>query len=810
MIILHDNDSKKLKIIKEKNIFNIIEDIYYLKYKLPNEKELLSSDDPKIKEIVKEYDSVTDFITHIKKMISTHSDKVILFDIFSQNFYIVDKNNFYIKVILQHYRYPDKQIIDALKDKYEYYEKNKHTISKNELEHRKHKKIILMLDFLECFDHDILLDRYYKYFFQTTNQITTCLRSSFINNYFHNTPYYNKYEMFDYANILGYDIDNKSDEQICKFVQQNDISANIILKHQSHIITNNKVNLIQQYTLFQSYFMNNYLRNINNTNNKNTFLESMILNMNSLISTAPAFDKEYVLFRHIRDDKYLTNLKIGDIYFDNSFLSTTRDYSYRNDLYDFGHILIKVKIQANTVGAGLLIETLSYFHDEKEVLLPSGGLYRLEKKNDDCKYTSKKHIEVKDTLVSMKDLNVNEETQEYNKTRYEFTYIGRKDTILSYGIEPHIMEIDFIRISYDDNKHVYVTLEEKISLFTNKYLNDNYQFYSKIGDKQFLIISDRYNSTTSYRPFFAVVNQNGFMFYTIVNNNILFMIEIGEVNSYKYMHVNYYVKYCTIEKTKLYTEENFIQFISSIAMYFGIDKVHLWCDYKSCDTLMNTFDDTKDKEVNLNIPIMRYNRKNQRGYDTDIKTTSSSKSVRYIRNAENDDDNINYDLGGVYCVDFYAYYTKNIKKYEMFNPNEITEGFYYSDLDKLKKISPKTILDSEDLDDLYQIYNKIYLKIINDKTNDNNDKHNNDMVYEDSISSFYIWLIKNKCYIVDIYVKKIKYIFSSNNPFDNSYYIIDPVTFLYNRKMIKSYPNSLFNNNIKKDRRIMPVNTYRT
>src|SRR5439155_2826613 len=106
-----------------------------------------------------------------------------------------------------------------------------------------------------------------------------------------------------------------------------------------HIIVNNKIGIVQYYSLQGSYFMNKYLRNPNDY--KNELLEKAIFSMWELIDTAPSFDKSYILYRFINDDIYLKYLKIGDTFIDPSFISTTRDPFYKSETYKFGFILIK-------------------------------------------------------------------------------------------------------------------------------------------------------------------------------------------------------------------------------------------------------------------------------------------------------------------------------------------------------------------------------------------------------------------------------------------------------------------------------------
>ena len=163
-------------------------------------------------------------------------------------------------------------------------------------------------------------------------------------------------------------IDNQIfDKNICKKIKENDINSKIILLHQQYIEHNICKSYIQLYTLLGSFYWNSYLRNENRV--QDIFLEKQINNLYYIIEKSPAFDKDYYLYRFIQDDSYLTHLKIGDIFEETSFISTTRNPFYDPKNNYFGFILIKIKIPKDIKGIGLMIETYSLFPQEEEILL---------------------------------------------------------------------------------------------------------------------------------------------------------------------------------------------------------------------------------------------------------------------------------------------------------------------------------------------------------------------------------------------------------------------------------------------------------
>ena len=114
-------------------------------------------------------------------------------------------------------------------------------------------------------------------------------------------------------------------DELCKIVTENDITSNILLSHQTHIIKNDFTSLIKFYTIQGSFFINQYMRNLTNYKTRNIFLEKNIKYIWNGIKNSPPFDKDYYIYRFIKTDYFIKNLEIGDIYEEEGFLSTTRD-----------------------------------------------------------------------------------------------------------------------------------------------------------------------------------------------------------------------------------------------------------------------------------------------------------------------------------------------------------------------------------------------------------------------------------------------------------------------------------------------------
>jgi len=743
---LYDIEKKKEL---EYNENEVLDQLYLLKARLP--------DNLNKKEMEK-----------LKHSLSKIDIKIPLYDIKTDNMYLIDKCDIYDRVIRQQYRFPDNILYKNIIKKKEKYS-NKNILDETEkiLNNRIIHKMDLIINYLDNFDLNELENTYIRVFYfsdDISKNLTQCTRPSFNKNFSHINPYYSKTEIENLAKNMEIKISDyknlyESEKLIdlCEAVKLNDVSSNILLKHQKYMIEENKVGLIQYYTLHGSYNMNKYLRNLEPYPYKNEYLETMIKSMWKLINNAPAFDKDYILYRFINNDEYLRDIEIGETFSDNGFTSTTRDPFYRSDLYKFGFILIKIKIPADIKGIGLCVETLSHFPDEQEIILGPKCILKLNKKDTMCKYY---HI---DKNFSMKV-----------KTKYEMTVVSISEDIQIDKKEIYTEKqspIDFLNI-----KNITTfSLQEKIRFFINNYVNPMHQCDVKIGNKNFTIFNEFYNSTTVYKPYYAITTQNGFSMYCIYDNYVLFFIELGENNNNRKMSVNFFSRYNTLEHKKYYSDEDFIAFIAKISYYFEVPYVKLHCDFKSCD-FIHTFN-KNNKDINLR----------QRGFNKDRLEKEQNTMVNNTKKAKIDEDNqdLYVKFGGIYCDDYYNYLKYKIKKYhdiKILNI-ELIPAFSFYQLDKLQNTDPIVLFNIgnsksstynvEINDELYQVYTKIY------KGNKN-------------LKDYYIWIIENRCFLINKLVNKISNYFkfdSKNNPFVNSYYNFDTNSYLYNRNYIKTFPD---------------------
>jgi hypothetical protein len=84
------------------------------------------------------------------------------------------------------------------------------------------------------------------------------------------------------------------------------------------------------------------------------------------------------------------------------------------------------------------------------------------------------------------------------------------------------------------------------------------------------------------------------------------------------------------------------------------------------------------------------------------------------------------------------------------------------------------ILKKDDRDEIYQIYIKIYKSIFSEE--------------RFNLADFYVWLVENQCIHISLLVKKMVRIYKINSPFEQDYYVLDILAYLYNHNLIAEIP----------------------
>lgn len=779
-VILYNTESKLLEFVSDDEVLSKLyfSDISHMQFPTRSkiEKYLETHND----NITSFFKDIDDGIQLIKENISKIDNKIPLYDIHTENLYIIPNTEIYDCVINKQFRFPDKKLLFSLQEKKVDIEQEiqqlkqlsdkaekeltngknitdinkKYSLpfQKTRILSRTKWKIELCLQFMDAFDLDILFNTYtralYLYSSKLGKEITICQRPSYSPSLTHIKPYYSKSEVTKMAtntNIIPatHVVSSRTElQKLCKNIRENDISYKVLIEHQIHIIKNKMIGLVQHYSMHGSYFMNQYLRGQSSYKSQNEYLETQIKLIWYLINTSPPFDKDYILYRFVATDEFVSQLKIGDIFTEKGFMSTTRDPFYKNDNYKFGWILMKIKLPKSISGCALCIETISQFQNEQEIILPPNTQFKLINKDNNCTY-----------------LHTDDNIGRMIKTKYEFEVVGKSEIILPIRLpttEP-LKHIDFLTLP----KISSLTVSEKIQSFMKRYVNEMGLFEVTIGDDICVLKAEWYDSTNAYKPFYSIVSKNGFSIYYIHKNHVAFMIELGEEQGTPYMCVNYYMKHSTLDKDRTLGTDQYITFLATIAYHFDIPIVTLYADYLSCDYL-----------------------------------------------GQIDEDNIYTRFyGGTYCADMYQYLKNGIKKYSNIGVTalEMKPVFTYHMLDQLKNIRADTIIKKDDIlgldDRVYQIYTKIY------KQYEPEINHN--------LAKFYTWYVENYCYSLPDLLKKFEKIpeYKQSNPFKYDYYHFYAISFLYNRGKISSLPSDL--NYMTMEQLIMKtqttnINRYRT
>lgn len=466
------------------------------------------------------------YFQDLKREISMNKEKIPLYDIRTDHVFLIYWQNVYPRIYYEDYRFVSQLFYDHLR--------NLENPSENEKEN---------LRILSFYDIEILYHTYMNVFYDSfivNSYVTNCVRPSFNLNLEHISPYYSINEL----NFFAYDwkltkqvtIDKDDLNKLCVKVSNLDISSKTLINHQMHIFNSKAIGLVKYYSLYGSYYMNYYLRNASSNASyiRKLNLENQIIAMIKLIKKAPKFEKSHIVYRFVEKDDYLKHLKIGEIYQDPSFMSTTRNPFYYKENYSFGLTLIKIKIPENTVGIGLCIESYSNFSKEEEIILPPTSKYKLLNITDE---RDKKHEKFHDAF----SLKV--------QKKYEFLLLGNDylnvdDDVVKLHIPitnahtPEIKTVNFQELLNDEHL-INLKMVDKLDYFRKNYAVNN-QFESIISGIKYTFNIESYDSSSIYRLFFYYERKDGIMITTAnpKYGNINLLIELGPE-----IHVNYYFRY---------------------------------------------------------------------------------------------------------------------------------------------------------------------------------------------------------------------------------------------------------------------------
>jgi hypothetical protein len=494
-----------------------------------------------------------------KIQLSQYSELIPMYDIYSDNIYPINATKLYYRLVDCHYRFITDEVKQWIENK----------MNKNDSNKEKYENMLKILDnydleYLEKTSYETL----YRYSPDLGLSISICKRNSFHPYSNHLAPYYTKNELIKLGmnNMLIEKLDPSKliDKQlhydICKTVSKNDISNETISEHMKEIIKNKCINWIVFYSMTGSYIFNKILRSHRIMN------KYMYDGLTKIIETINKVDlpKEYYFYRFVWDDKFLKTLKVGDVFTDNGFISTTRDPFYSPGIkLDFGLILLKINIPKHLKGVGLLIENFSLFPKEEEFLIQPFSKLKLKAKNEKAKY-----------------FHTNEKFEKLIKTKYEFDLIGTSDNKINIEDMDVIPNIELSTLDLNGRDRL-----ELFNLFLHKC--DNFgQFTINTDNKLDLFIAQWFDSSGSYSNMYKNKTKDGFIICQYIDGYPVLSIEMGED-----MYVNYFRKICPYDNS---TEKHFEININLIALFSKIFKykdVKIHFNYKNFSQFENNYTD---------------------------------------------------------------------------------------------------------------------------------------------------------------------------------------------------------------------------
>lgn len=498
---------------------DIVDGIYHFKYKI-------------------DFSQTPEKIQKDKEYISKLKYQIALYDIKSDNLYLINRDQVYNKVFNENYRFITKNYYNmfmerkqnSLIDKYE-----KHPFKTNHI-----NKYSYIINFLQNFDLDIYYRTYIDVLYNVDElggDLTFKERTDYapMEVLSHIKPYYRKTEIINYGLnnklIQSNIISNDEIRIIYNELKKYELGFELLLDHYNYIIKNNVYELIQYYSLQSYKTINGYLRF--NKNKNNVLLNRLINKVNDIIlnvgkeSKRP--ERDFYVYRFVSNDSYIADLDINDTFKESGFLSTTRNPFYKTkDDSSFGWTLLKIKVPKKY--PFLCIETVSMIPYEEEVIFPTNTVLKLINKDTNCEYY---HTDPK--------------VQKKIKTKYEFEIVD------NYKLE---------KLSERDETKP-----------------DNYLIYKDIE-----CYFEKSETLSDYTDFYIYEHNNGNVVFCFIGFKLLMIIEIYDNNMF--------INYTFIEKGKttyifdyFNTFDDFTNYIEFLIdkMKLNIKTIKLYGGYINCN-----------------------------------------------------------------------------------------------------------------------------------------------------------------------------------------------------------------------------------
>lgn len=501
-----------------------------------------------------------------KIKLSSYTELIPMYDIYTQQIYPIKKENIYHRLIDSNYRFINTEVKNWITIQYDKFitklKKMKTSEEKTQMENSI-DRFKNMIDIINNYHIDTLIDTSYRVLYKYSGiglSISICKRNSFHPFILYLKPYYTKTELIKLGQnmgILNMDIkpdiliDELKHYEVCKNISNNDVSFDEIKDNTLTIINKKTISDICFYSFIGAALLNKFLRTKQQELKINTFFYNRLKNIVATIKDTEPLIKDYQIYRFIADDAFLQDLKIGDIYTDKGFTSTTRDPFYSPGIAgNFGLVLIKINLNKNIKGSGLFIEHFSLFPIEEEYLLPPNTKLKLVSKDDKFKY-----------------YHVNANFEKIIFKKYEFDLISVDYT--------WIKDIVVADISIPVFSTILLESKTRVELFQ--------QFKNITNQNNEIIVNDIifniffFDSTGSYSRFYKNKVSLGLsLIHFDTNGYPLIFIELGTE-----MVVNFINQFYFYNEKNNIDEKKLIEIVLNVGSIFKYKQALIYNNYKN-------------------------------------------------------------------------------------------------------------------------------------------------------------------------------------------------------------------------------------
>jgi len=626
--------------------------------------------------------------------LSLYEDFIPMYDIYTHRIYSVPKEDLYYRLTESSYRFIDNTVYSNLKEYYDIcYKKIKKSDNKKEKEHlvilfnRLYKILVIInnykIDLLintsykSLFENskiDTLIDTTYKNTYENSEElglsISVCTKNSFNPFILYLKPYYSKLELIKLGqnmNIIDKNtkvqilIKEKIHFDICKLIYYNDVAFDEIKNHSLTIKKNNSITDITFYSFIGASLLNNFLRRNLIKGVKdislNKFYYDRLKNIVKTMKKIKPLKKDYYIYRFISDDKFLKNIKIGETFRDQGFLSTTRDPFYSPGLNGtFGLILVKIYLNKNVKGHGLFVEHFSLFPKEEEYILAPFTKLKLVAKNNKFKY-----------------YHTNKEFEEKIYKKYELEFVGLD---YSWFDKIKVKEVSCLHLEYED-----INAKNKMDIYNHVISMANK--YNQIKINNMIFNCYFFDSTGAYSKFYYNKIEKGLVLIHFDENGYpLLVIEMGQELAINYMNQYYYYN----EKKEL-KEDIIIDIVLKIGEIFHYKSALIFNTYENFTCFKSNFSENNEIFLYMNhfdrtlYNYLKYNKKpfkSEKNYKNNLKKIDSLIN-KSIPKEMIDEFHINFEGKSLkelllFTIEKNFIYYLNISKY--LKLNEINYGVF--------------------------------------------------------------------------------------------------------------------------------------